>query len=320
MIRRIEMVMALAAFASASLVACAHGDMLDAEGYDDDASASSDAHGQIGINTGPSYDAGTGRDGGGGAHTDAGSGEGDAGAHEDGSHEGGAGSGDAETGMASNDSGASAGGDATGSDAGTAPHDASVGPPHDASVSPPVDANTPPPAGIITGGPCASGASGSTALRVRFGNANGQAQVDYEILGLPDPGPSRVTVSGYEIGFTSTFTDQYLAVGGVALDDEDFIDIQLNTSGVATIRQSTIAILGRSFNVDTDGSFSWQSFTDTGATDIDFVSNAPPYQWYAADLGDTIAPSDAGVRVRLKAGPSSESLVISEIEICLDAE
>jgi hypothetical protein len=62
------------------------------------------------------------------------------------------------------------------------------------------------------------------------------------------------------------------------------------------------------------------SFSDSGATATDFVSNVAPYHSYAADIGDTVAPGEAGVRVRIEAGRSSQSLVVNRIEICLAAK
>lgn len=68
------------------------------------------------------------------------------------------------------------------------------------------------------------------------------------------------------------------------------------------------------------GSFNWQTFDGIGQTATDFVSNVPPYQWYSADMTADIAPGENNVLVRIKAGPSSDSLVVNEVEICLLAQ
>src|SRR5438874_559963 len=81
----------------------------------------------------------------------------------------------------------------------------------------------------------------------------------------------------------------------------------------------TLAIFGRSFNTSASGSFNWQTFAGTGETAGDFVSNVVPYQWYAADLAGAVGAGDNMVLVRVKAGPSSGSLIVDRIEICLDA-
>jgi hypothetical protein len=173
--------------------------------------------------------------------------------------------------------------------------------------------------GVITGGPCASGATGATAIRVRWVNAGGIAQVQYEAFGMPDHSVEKVGAYGYQIGFMPPFVDTALAEGGLQLDSNDFVDIELSARGIASITRATLAIYGRSYAVSASGSFNWLSFTDSGETPTDFVSNVPPYRWYLADIGKTIAAGDAGVRVRIKAGPSSDALAVNRIEICLVA-
>ena len=173
--------------------------------------------------------------------------------------------------------------------------------------------------GIISGGPCSSGATGATAIRVHYTNAGGQAQVNYDAFGLPDGSRENVSVYGYQIGFTSTYDDYFLGVGGLVLDDSDFIDISISTAGVSTIRSATLSIFGRSFDTTTDGSFSWQSFAGTGAAPTDLVSNVAPYSWYSADLGGAIDAGNSMILLRIKSGPSSDSLIVHTLEICLDA-
>ena len=88
-------------------------------------------------------------------------------------------------------------------------------------------------------------------------------------------------------------------------------------SGSRTSRAPRISIYGRSFDVDTNGSFNWQTFVGTGETATDFVSNSAPYQWYSADMTTEITAGDSGVLIRIKAGPSSDSLVVNRIELCI---
>jgi hypothetical protein len=173
--------------------------------------------------------------------------------------------------------------------------------------------------GIITGGPCASGGSGATAIRVRWVNAAGTATVQYEAFGMPDHSRQKVSAYGYQIGFTPPFVDPFLGAGGLLLDGSDFIDIELSASGIASITGATLAIFGRSYDTTASGSFSWQSFSDSGQTATDFVSNVAPYQWYSAAIGNTVAAGDSGVLVRIKAGPSSSALVVNRLEVCLVA-
>ncbi len=175
--------------------------------------------------------------------------------------------------------------------------------------------------GVLSGGPCMSGVAGVTAYRIRWaGNGSGStAYVVYEKNGLPDHSRDRARALGYQIGYTPTFEDIFLAQGGLRLDGSNFVDIELTTVGVSTITNATLAIYGRSFNTTASGSFHWQTFDGTGAAPTNLVSNAAPYQWYSADMTTEISPGDNGVLVRIKAGPSSGALIVNRIEICMTA-
>jgi len=45
-----------------------------------------------------------------------------------------------------------------------------------------------------------------------------------------------------------------------------------------------------------------------------------PYQWYSADMTADIGPGENSVIVRIKAGPSSDTLVVDRIELCMVAQ
>src|SRR5439155_6591218 len=141
----------------------------------------------------------------------------------------------------------------------------------------------------------------------------GQAQVVYEVDGLPDKSRDHAGAYGYQIGFTPQYVDPYLGAGGVQLDGSDFVDLEITTAGVSSIASATLSIYGRSLAVSTDGSFNWQTFVGTGSTATDFVSNVPPYKWYSADMTTEIAPGDANTLIRIKARPSSGVLVVHRI-------
>jgi hypothetical protein len=175
------------------------------------------------------------------------------------------------------------------------------------------------PPGVITGGPCLSGQAGQTAYRIRWANAGGQAQVVYEVNGLPDQSRDKAGAYGYVIGFVPQFVDPFLGDGGLLLNSSDFVDLELTTAGVAQIASARLSIFGRSYNTTTSGSFNWQTFDGTGAAPANLVSNAAPYQWYSADMTTELSPGDTGVLIRIKAGPSSGSLVVHRIELCLQA-
>ncbi len=175
------------------------------------------------------------------------------------------------------------------------------------------------PAGIITGGPCSSTTDGATAYRIRWANGGGTAYVVYEVYGLPDTSSYSASANGYQIGFTPSYVDPYLAQGGLLLDGSDFVDLHLSTVGVSQITSATLAVYGRSFNTTASGSFYWQTIEGVGSTPTNFVSNVAPYQWYAADMTTEISPGKSGVLIRIKAGPSSGSLVVNRIELCMQA-
>ena len=175
------------------------------------------------------------------------------------------------------------------------------------------------PLGIITGGPCISGAQGATAYRVKFADAGGHAQVVYEVNGLPDHSRDHTGVFGYQIGFQSSFVDPFLGVGGLQLDSSDFVDIELTTAGVSQISKATLSLFGRSYNTTASGSFNWQTFDGTGSTPTSSVSNVAPYHWDHGDMTTEISPGDNGVLIRIKAGPASGALVVNRIELCLVA-
>ncbi len=80
----------------------------------------------------------------------------------------------------------------------------------------------------------------------------------------------------------------------------------------------TIAVYGRSFNTTASGSFTWQTFSGTGASPSGSVHNSAPYQWYRADATAALPSGDSGILMRLKAGLPSSSLVVNSVEICFD--
>jgi len=175
------------------------------------------------------------------------------------------------------------------------------------------------PVGIITGGPCLSGQPGKTAYRIRWAKSGSTAYVVYEVNGLPDKTRDHTGAFGYQIGFTPSYVDPFLAEGGLQLDGSDFVDIELTTVGVSQITSAKLAIYGRSFNTTASGSFNWQTFDGTGSTPTNAVSNVAPYAWYAGDMTTEISPNDNGVLIRIKAGPNSGSLVVNRIELCIQA-
>jgi len=173
--------------------------------------------------------------------------------------------------------------------------------------------------GIITGGPCLSGAPGQTAYRLTWIGSGSYPQLVYEVNGLPDK-TDHAGVYGYNMGFTPQFVDPYLGDGGLLLDSSDFIDIELSTVGVSSIKSITLSIRGRSYNTTTSGSFGWQTFEGGGSAPYGLVSNSAPYEWYSVDMTGDISAGNDNVLLRIKAGPPSGSLVVNRLELCMQAE
>ena len=176
------------------------------------------------------------------------------------------------------------------------------------------------PSGPITGGPCVSGAPGATAIRVRFYNGGGKPTVSYDVWGLPDKSRQKVGVFGYTIPYTVPgWADPFLGEGGLQLDSSNFIDIELSTVGLSSISRATLSLYGRSYATSTSGSFTWQTFKGTGATPSSSMSNTTPYKWWPGTATAAFVGGDGGVLLRIKAGPSSNSVVVNKIELCMEA-
>lgn len=171
------------------------------------------------------------------------------------------------------------------------------------------------------GGHCISGASGTHAVRFEWaGSGPGStAYVRYEENQLPDTSRWHVGAYSMSIGYTPRYGDTFLGDGGLELEGTAFIDVELSTAGLSTIRDVTIAIRGRSFNTTASGSFTWQTFDGSGAAPSGSVHNSAPYEWYGADATSAFRAGDDGVLLRIRPGPPSSSLVVNRVEICFDA-
>jgi hypothetical protein len=215
-----------------------------------------------------------------------------------------------DAGSAEEDGGVSADGGAGGQDGG-APADAGASEP-DAGGEP--DAGTP-------ASPCVSGASGDYAVRFRWnGTTSGQtAWLSYETNTLPDTSRWKAGAYSQSIGYSPVFRDPFLGEGGLEMSGTVFMDIELSTAGLPAVQNATIAIYGRSYNTTSSGSFSWQTFSDVGATASGFVSNSAPYEWYLADATSALPAGDDGTLLRIRPGPPSGALIVNRVEVCFHA-
>ncbi len=176
--------------------------------------------------------------------------------------------------------------------------------------------------GPVTTGDCISGALGNRAVRFSWeGSGPGStAYVNYEVNQLPDTVRWRVSAASMSIGYRPVYDDTFLGPGGLDLEGDVFMDIELSTSGLSSIRNVTISIFGRSFNTTASGSFSWQTFDDVGETPSGSIANSTPYEWYSGDATTAFSPGDTGVYLRLRPGPPSDALIVNRVEICFDAD
>ncbi len=197
--------------------------------------------------------------------------------------------------------------------------DASMDSGTDAAIDAPTDA---PSDTAIARGDCISGAEGTHAVRFywRGSGSGSRAWVDYDVNELPDTSRWRAgAFSRGSVGYTPVFTDPFLGDGGLQMSGTVFMDLELSTAGLSSIRNVTIALLGRSFNTTSPGAYSWMSFDGAGATPRGFVSNSAPYEWYPANATTAFRPGNAGVLLRISPEGPSNSLVVHAVELCFDA-
>ena len=280
------------------------------------------ATGGIGGSGGTAGGAGTG--GAAGAGGTAGSGGGDGGGSSGSGGAGGAAGGrggNSGTGGSGGTTGGSGGAGGTGASGGTSGSGGTGGSGGSATGGRGGAGGTGGAAGTGGSGTCISGATGTHAVRLRWtGTSSGStASVVYEANTLPDTTRWHVSAGSTSIGFTPVFVDTALASGGLDLEGDVFMDVEISTAGLTAINRVAIAVYGRSYNTTTSGSFTWQTIDGMGAAPTNLVSNVAPYKWYAADATTEFAPGETGALIRLRAGPSSNALAVNGVEICFDA-
>ena len=174
--------------------------------------------------------------------------------------------------------------------------------------------------GAPTGG-CVSGAVGTHVARFRWnGTTSGStAWLSYEANTLPDSGRWRAGAYSSNFSYRPVWGDPFLGEGGLDMGGTVFMDVELSTAGLSSIRNVTIAIYGRSYSTGSSGSFSWQTFDGVGASPSGSIANSAPYQWYRANATAAFAPGNDGVLLRIRPEGPSNRLVVNRVEICLDA-
>ena len=169
--------------------------------------------------------------------------------------------------------------------------------------------------GVVTGGPCASGATGATLVRVRFDDVGGAAEVVYEADGTPDHS-GLVGVYGYMPGFTPPYYDD-IGGGGLRLDSNDFIDLSASTAAITNLQSATLSIYGS--GIGGASGFGWQSPQGTGMTTTSFVGVTLPYTWYSADVTAALQVGISHALLRIKTLASQNGIIVAKLELCVAA-
>lgn len=223
-------------------------------------------------------------------------------------------------------------GTAIGADADTGPRDLSrnqtvdltTGGGTDLSGGGGIDLSTGGPTDLSTGGPtdlanarppCQGAAGGFAAFRFSY-SANGGTSARLDAFGLPDNSNWQATPV-----FATMIVDQGNG-GGLDISGGNYILIRYSVRGLSQITRATVSVFGRSYNTTASGSFeTWTPIHGTRQTPVNSFSNAWPYRWSSLDFTGLVQPNDdpglTGIRLYARGG--SDSLVISRVELCLEA-
>lgn len=180
----------------------------------------------------------------------------------------------------------------------------------------------PPPLATVSGGACASGATGQTAFRVRFdpepSDAGGATPVT-EVLGLSDD-PTFFSVSTFigPGGHAPTFAGETLGTGGIALDKTNGIDVTFSLRNLPPIRCVTLALLTRSNTPGTSASFQWSGGHGSGKSPPGSVGATATNAWVKTDVTSELGGVDFHDNLRMNAGPPSDALIVQRIELCVE--
>ena len=120
--------------------------------------------------------------------------------------------------------------------------------------------------------------------------------------------------------FSTSFVDAGNG-GGLELSGGNWILIRYSVAGLTVIQRATLSIFGRSYATAASGSFEgWTPLHGTSIGAQNSVSNAWPYRWYSIDFTGRVLPGDppASTGIRLYARGGSNSLVINQVELCID--
>jgi hypothetical protein len=160
--------------------------------------------------------------------------------------------------------------------------------------------------------PCLAGA-GWAAFRFKY---DGSTSARLQAFGLPDSS-NWEAVPGRPASF-----DDALHGGGLNIGGGNFILIRFSLVGLTTINSATLSVYGRSYSTGSSGSFEgWSPIHSPSIkSPVNSVSNAWPYRWTSVDYTANVVVGDPPglTGIRLYAGPSSSTLIINTVELCID--
>lgn len=177
---------------------------------------------------------------------------------------------------------------------------------------PPSDLSAPRPDLSSGREPCSRG-GGFVAFRFHYSSSSGTSPIT-DVYGLPDR-------SNWEVfpAYPTMLVDLANG-GGINIGSSNWIIIRYSVVGMTSISSATLSIRGRSYSTGSSGSFIARTplHGDT-ASATNSVSNAWPYTWTSIDFTGYVAVGDTPglTGIRMYGGPSSSSIVVNTVELCI---
>ena len=166
---------------------------------------------------------------------------------------------------------------------------------------------------VSSGPPCLNG-PGFAAFRFHYDTSGSQSPI-VDAFGLPDSSNWEATPV-----FSTSIVDPGNG-GGLEIGSGNWILIRYSLVGLHQINGARFSLFGRSYDTTASGSFdAWSPIYGDAPSPTDSVSNAWPYAWTTIDYtGHLAIGDDPGLTgIRLYSGPSSDTLVIHAVELCID--
>jgi hypothetical protein len=166
---------------------------------------------------------------------------------------------------------------------------------------------------VVSGPPCLNG-PGFAAFRFHYDTSGSQSPI-VDAFGLPDSSNWEATPV-----YSTSIVDPGNG-GGLEIGSGNWILIRYSLVGLHQINGARFSVFGRSYDTTASASFdAWSPIYGDAPSPTDSVSNAWPYAWTTVDYtGHLAIGDDPGLTgIRLYSGPSSNTLVIHAVELCID--